>query len=92
MYETALNQCEISNPRLDFIDIQKEAADNAAELSSVINTDGTISADAMLESLMNVTGTNIDGGDAATVETVDLDDGDANSDELITIEGGNAYN
>ncbi|WP_405382639.1 phage tail protein [Phascolarctobacterium sp.] len=92
MHETALNECEISNPRLDFIDIQKEEADNTAALSSAIGTDGTITPDAMLQTLMELTGTNIDGGNAATVETVDLDDGDAESDELITIEGGNAYN
>lgn len=92
MHESALNDCEISNPKLDFIDIQKEEADNAAALNSVVGTDGTISADAMLEALIQATGTNIDGGNAATSETVDIDTGGADSDELITIDGGNAYN
>jgi hypothetical protein len=92
MHEPALNECEISNPKLDFIDIQKEEADNTAALSDVIGTDGSISADAMLEALMETTGTNIDGGTADTVDTVDIDTGEADSDELITIDGGNAYN
>ena len=92
MHEPAKNTCEISNTRLDFIDIQKEAEETAAALSSAIGTDGSITAEAMQEALMEATGTNIDGGNARSADTVEIDTGEADSDELITIDGGNAYN
>lgn len=92
MHETVKNTCEISNTKLDFIDIQKEAEETTETLSSVIGTDGSISAEALQEALLEATGTNIDGGNAATADTVDIDGGDAENDDLLSIEGGNAYN
>ena len=92
MHESAKNTCEISNTRLDFVDIQKEAEEATSALTSAIGTDGSVTAEAMQEALLEATGTNIDGGNATSTDTVEIDAGEADSDELITIDGGNAYN
>lgn len=92
MHESEKNTCEISNTRLDFVDIQKEAEEATSALTSAIGTDGSVTAEAMQEALLEATGTNIDGGNATSADTVEIDTGEADSDELITIDGGNAYN
>ena len=92
MHESEKNTCEISNTRLDFVDIQKEAEEATSALTSAIGTDGSVTAEAMQEALLEATGTNIDGGNATSTDTVEIDTGEADSDELITIDGGNAYN
>lgn len=92
MHEPDKNTCEIANTKLDFIDIQKEAEETTDTLTSVIGTDGSISAEALQEALLEATGTNLDGGTATTAETVDIDGGNAEDDDLLSIEGGNAYN
>lgn len=91
MHEPEKNTCEISNTKLDFIDMQKEAEETTDALSSAIGTDGSISREALEEALVEATGTDINGGDAKTEDTVDIDGGNAVDDDLILINGGNAY-
>lgn len=92
MHEPEKNTCEISNTKLDFIDIQKEAEEATEALTTAIGTDGSISPEALQEALLEATGTNIDGGTALTSDTIDIDGGNAEDDDLLSIEGGNAYN
>lgn len=87
MHEPEKNSCEISNTKLDFVEIQKEAEEATDALTSALGTDGSISADA-IEEAQNST----DGGSTATTDTVDIDGGDAVEDDVITIDGGDAYN
>lgn len=92
MHEPQKNTCEISNTRLDFIEIQKEAEEQTEAMTSGLGTDGSVSTEALQDALIEATGTNIDGGNAATADTVDIDGGEAEDDDLLQIEGGNAYN
>lgn len=92
MHEPEKNTCEIANTKLDFIEIQKEAEEANEALTSAIGTDGSVTPEALQEALMEATGTNIDGGNARTSDTVDIDGGGAEDDDLLQIEGGNAYN
>ena len=87
MHEPEKNSCEISNTKLDFVEIQKEAEEATDALTSALGTDGSISAEA-IEEAQNST----DGGSTATTDTVDIDGGDAVEDDVITIDGGDAYN
>ena len=85
MHEPEKNTCEISNTKLDFIDIQKEAEETTEAVTSALGTDGSISSDALQEAQNNT-----DGGSARTRDTADIDGGDAIEDDLIIIDGGDA--
>lgn len=87
MHEPEKNTCEISNTKLDFIDIQKEAEETTDAVTSALGTDGSISSD-VLQEAQNST----DGGSTRTNDTVDIDGGDATEDDLIVIDGGDAEN
>lgn len=87
MHEPEKNTCEISNTKLDFIDIQKEAEETTDAMTMALGTDGSVSSDALQEA-QNST----DGGSTRTKDTVDIDGGDAVEDDLIIIDGGDANN